>query len=344
MSLLPQWTHVDAPVASGELKTCPEDFRVSEELGFEPEGSGEHVYLYIEKTGLNTQEMAHHLARQLMIHPKKISYSGLKDKWALTRQWLSIHTRREIDPADINTDACRALKIVRHRSKLKRGTHRTNRFGIVIRAVSNAEDLDERIERINTRGVPNYFGEQRFGRNGANVEKARELLAGRLKPGRHQRGLYLSAARALLFNEILSERVIQGNWASGLPGEAMILDGSNSFFCIEALDDEIRSRLSRFDIHPSAPLWGVGESASRLDALVLEQQVLAAYPELTHGLEQQGLRQLRRATRLVPSELSCRRLQDDSVELRFNLGRGAFATTVLRELFTISQPAQNTNS
>ena len=211
MSRLPDWSHVVAPASSGRIRSSPDDFVVEEVLGFAPTGEGEHLYLYLEKRGLNTQEVAQYIARQLMIHPKNISYSGLKDRQALTRQWFSVHTQRGFDPAVLDSEQVRVLESGRHRAKLKRGSHRSNRFRIVVRDLEAAEDFDAQVERVQAQGVPNYFGEQRFGRQGANVDRARDMFDGQLEPRRHERGLYLSAARAFLFNEILSRRVAEGN-------------------------------------------------------------------------------------------------------------------------------------
>lgn len=336
LNLLHCGMHVHVPDAQGAIKTSPEDFRVEEILGFQPDGSGEHAWLFIEKQGVNTQDLVNLLARRLMIHPKNISYAGLKDRQAITRQWISITTAKVVDTTALESTGIRVLESSRHHCKLKRGAHKANRFEIVIRDVSELAGIDQRLERVVARGVPNYFGDQRFGRGGKNIEKALALFAGQIRVDRHQRGMYLSAARAGLFNAVLSERVRQGNWATGMAGETMMLNGSNSFFRTEALDDVLRSRLREFDIHPSAPLWGKGELLSSGEAYALESEVMAGYPELTRGLEDFGLRQQRRATRLIPQNLAYEYPDEQTIKLKFQLDKGAFATTVLRELITIS--------
>ena len=330
-----EWAHVVRPSVHGKIKLRPEDFKVEELLGYAPEGSGEHVNLLVEKRGVNTQDLMHELARKLLVHPKHISFSGLKDKQAVTRQWMSINTRKEIDTAALESQDVRILEASRHPGKLKRGSHRANAFEIVVRDLSGSDGLKAALQRVAEQGVPNYFGEQRFGRGGGNIEGAYRLFAGATGINRHLRGLYLSAARAFLFNEVVSERVSLHNWNLGLQGEVMVLDGSNSYFKTENMDEELRDRLERFDIHPSAPLWGKGELASSGEAEILESKIIARHPELARGLEAFGLRQQRRSLRLVPEDLCYEFVDAQTLKLKFTLARGAFATTVLRELITI---------
>jgi len=337
---LPDWAYVEKPCSRGVIKVEPRDFFVEEMLGFELSGAGEHLYLLIEKWGLNTQELVKVLSRQLSIHPRHISYAGLKDKQAVTRQWISLLIPGDIELVDFQSNAAdlsgfRVLEAQRHSSKLKRGAHQGNHFEIVVRDISENETLEAAIERIRAQGVPNYFGEQRFGRGGKNIDKARALFSGKQKVDRQLRGLYLSAARSFLFNEVLSERVHQEAWASILPGEVLMLDGSNSFFKSDALDTKLSERLDVFDIHPSAPLWGKGNLASSADAFRLESEIIVQYPDLSCGLEAFGLRQQRRATRLIPTGLTCTWTEQTSLKIGFELSKGNFATTVLRELFTI---------
>lgn len=337
---LPDWAYVQKPVARGLIKVTPQDFKVEEILGFELTDQGEHLYLLIEKCDMNTLDMVNTLARTLKLDAKHISYAGLKDKQAVTRQWISLYTPGNIDTSRLESGALefsgfKVLASQRHASKLKRGAHQANRFEIVIRELSDIQAFDAALNRVQKQGVPNYFGEQRFGRSGRNIDKARALFAGDLNVQRQLRGMYLSAARSFLFNQVLSERVQQQSWDSGMPGEVFMLDGSNSFFKTEALDETLRERLGVFDIHPSVPMWGKGALSSSGEALKLESEVVARYPDLSAGLEAFGLRQQRRATRLLPEDVSLTRIDDTSFKLSFQLTKGNFATTVLRELITI---------
>ena len=334
-TLLPDWAYVQAPIYSALFKASPEDFVVEEKLGFELAGEGEHLWLFIEKKALNTLAVVKLLSESFNILPKNIAYAGLKDKQAVTRQWFSIASSTEIDVDTVIAPNVRVLKAKRHRSKIKRGVHRSNRFEIVLRNLSSSQALENAIGRIHDQGVPNYFGAQRFGHGGKNLNKARAMFNGTIKPPRFERGIYLSAARAFLFNEGLSARVKNGNWNTGLAGEVMMLSGSNSFFKAARIDDELHARLARFDIHPSGPLWGKGKLPSSTDAHDLETKIAQAHPALVRGLADYGLRQQRRALRLSVENFKHRWVNDQTLKLGFELTKGSFATTVLRELITI---------
>lgn len=332
---LPQWAYVEKPQAIGAFKVHPEDFKVNEELGFELSGAGEHLWLYVEKRGLNTLDLCKAIAKSLKVLPKQVAYSGLKDKQAITKQWLSICTAKDVDSQSLTLDKARVLVAKRHTQKLKRGAHRANSFEIIVRGVSYQNSLEKALQRVQEYGVPNYFGEQRFGNLGNNIHKAQRMFARTLKVSRQQRGLYLSAARAYLFNEVLSERVKQGIWDKGLQGDVMMLAGTNSFFQTDAIDNILTKRLSELDIHPSIPLWGKGTLATSSMANAVENEIIMQYPQLTFGLERYGLRQQRRASRLIVQELEHDWQSRNTLKLKFSLTRGAFATTVLRELLTI---------
>lgn len=327
------------PTASGRIRCSADDFRVEERLGFEPEGDGEHLWLYVRKRDTNTDWAARALARWAGVPPAAVSYAGMKDRHAVTDQWFSIHLPGRPDPdrAALTLPELTILDARRHRRKLQRGGLRGNRFHLVVRGLTGEVDaIPERLQQLQTLGVPNYFGEQRFGHDSGNVDQARRLFARELRRvDRHRRGLYLSAARAWLFNERLNRRVGDGSWRLGMDGDLMMLDGSHSVFSTDTLDDELRARLARLDIHPSGPLWGRDGSWPSAVALALEQQVAATDPELCDGLVAAGVRAERRALRLALGEAECRLDRADTLELTFTLPAGAYATVVLRELLEV---------
>jgi tRNA pseudouridine13 synthase len=226
------------------------------------------------------------------------------------------------------------LQVERHSRKLKRGALRGNRFRLRIRRLQgDRQTLEARLQALAAGGVPNYFGEQRFGRDGDNVEMARRLFAGELKGiDRHRRGLYLSAARSHLFNRVLAQRVARGDWNQAIPGDAMMLDGRSATFRTTEPDPEIRQRVAAQEIHPTGPLWGRGDPMTELAALELEQGVAAQHPDLAAGLLQHGLEQERRALRLRVQDLQWGWPEDGQLEIAFQLPAGGYATTVLREL------------
>lgn len=335
-TVIPPWPRHRAPLVTGLLRRVPEDFQVDECMPLTLTGSGEHLWLQLRKRGVNTEFVARQLARAIGVPPRAVSYAGMKDRHAVTTQWFSVHLPgRDVadDLAGRLPPTIELLAAQRHARKLQRGALKGNRFVIVLRdCAGECAALAARLDDIAHTGVPNYFGEQRFGRDGENPQRALAMFEGAAVRERHLRGLYLSAARSLLFNHVLARRVRDGSWAQLLDGELCILNGSNSFFMLERHDAEIAARLQSGDIHPSGPLWGAGASPSGARVHALESDVAAALPRLAAGLAQAGLTQERRALRVIPAECRAEWLDPRSLRLGFTLPAGSYATAVLREL------------
>ena len=318
------------------LRTHVEDFQVAELPAFAPSEDGEHLLLTIEKRGQNTVQVAKWLAQWAGLGEAAVSYAGQKDRHAVTVQRFSLHLpgKQSPDPASFSAEGVRVLQTQRHNRKLQRGALAGNRFVLVLRQVQGErEAIEQRLQQIAARGLPNWFGEQRFGHGGGNIGQALGMFAGR-RVRREQRSMLLSAARSQLFNQVLAARVAAGNWDSALDGEVWLLNGSRSVFGPEAFTEELAARLAAFDIHPSAPLWGAGELRSQGQALALE---LAAVSDevsgrLRAGLEAAELRQERRALRLKPEGLAWQWLSEDVLQLRFALPPGCYATALVHEL------------
>jgi tRNA pseudouridine13 synthase len=322
------------------LRAQPADFEVEEVLGFEADGSGEHVLLRVEKTGANTEWVARQLARAAGVAPMAVGYAGLKDRHAVTRQAFTVQLagRPAPDWRALRIEGVEVLSAARHSRKLRRGAHRANRFVIRLREVeADRAEVERRLEQVARRGVPNYFGEQRFGRDGGNLALAEALFAGRRLP-REQRSIALSAARSALFNAVLARRVVEGNWDQGLDGDVWMIDGTQSIFGPEAWSEELAQRVATGAIHPTGPMWGRGELRSAGAAGELERAVAEAHAALARGLAGAGLAQERRALRLRVRELRHAWHAPDLLELAFTLDRGAFATSVLRELLDWRTP------
>jgi tRNA pseudouridine13 synthase len=332
------------PTVTGVMRATPEDFAVDEVLGFEPDGEGEHRLIHIRKRNTNTDWLAKQLARFAGVKPMDVSYAGLKDRNAVTTQWFSVGLAGKPEPdwKQIESDDIEVLLVARHRRKLRRGALQGNRFRLHITQLSgDLAGLEARLQDMVRDGVPNYFGEQRFGFNHNNLRRADAMFRGDFRErDRHKRGLYLSAARSYLFNEVLSRRVVDGTWTLPLPGEALMLAGSHSFFVADEIDTAILERIEEGDIHPSGPLWGRGDLASHNDARALEQEVLATCSEWCAALEKEGLEQERRALRLPVQDLSwIIDTEQQVLTLSFQLDAGSYATTVLRELVTVREAA-----
>lgn len=343
-----RWPATVPAVARARLRSRWDDFRVDEDLGFEPDGSGDHAWLQVRKQGQNTGWVAEQLARHAGLPRRAVGYSGLKDRHAVTSQWFSIDLsgRPEPDWSALEDANLAVLRAVRHRRKLRVGSHRANRFSLRLTGVQASPDpVEARLEQIRRRGVPNYFGSQRFGRGGANLQAGAALLAGQgRRPDRSRRGIYLSALRAALFNDVLGERVRRGSWDRLLPGEAVMLSGSRSYFIADTVDGELRRRLEGQDVHPSGPMVGRGELPTRGEASALERAVLDRHAPWCRGLAAEGLEQERRALRLVVEALLWRWEARDVLVLEFTLPRGAFATAVLQEFVEVAEHAEHGDS
>lgn len=285
-------------------------------MGFEPSGEGEHLFLHIKKRDQNTQWVAGLLSTLAGIKRNDVSFSGLKDRFAVTTQWFSLYLPgRELTLDQLQHDDFEILTITRHNKKLRRGMHSGNQFRLVLREFSALEDqfehIEARLQKIAQDGVPNYFGEQRFGQDCGNLHQAQILIdRDQLKGNRRGTGMILSAARSWLYNLVVAERIRRDNWSTAMEVETQ----------------------------PGAPLWGRGRSTAAGDLAELEQQILADWQSWCYALEHAGLKQERRATVLVPDALQWKRLGPDQLELSFGLVAGGFATVVLREIAELFRP------
>ncbi|MCF6345224.1 MAG: tRNA pseudouridine(13) synthase TruD [Thiomicrorhabdus sp.] len=359
------------PEISGLYKVLPEDFMVEEKIAFELSGEGEHLWCWVEKKGENTDWVAQQLAKWAGISPAKVSVAGQKDRHAITRQWFSLHLPKRNNPSleGFKVKNITILKTVRHQRKLQKGGLSGNRFTLIIRDIKRVEKrggdkniieiLQNRLQAIQTTGVPNYFGEQRFGLHGRNIKQGIKLLAGELpKVKRNQKSLYLSSIRSWLFNVLLSHRVEDGSWNQLLDGDVLQLEGSNKWF-VEDGTAELLARIASGDLHPTGALYGCGELPTKAVALSIEEQVVEPFLDWVQGLDQYGVQQARRALRVLPQALTWQWLEASNgsleevdvltplftpltgselwqenpvLKLSFTLRAGSYATMVVREL------------
>jgi len=328
---------------SGKIRSKNEDFQVDEIQQFTPSGEGEHVWLKIRKSGENTDWVAKSLAQIAEVPRRDVSYAGMKDRNAITTQWFSVQMPGREAPdwqAGLENQELQSVQILeehRHDRKLKRGALKGNQFKLTLREFKGSEtELAETIHRIKEQGVPNYYGAQRFGHGGFNVNKAEQWFSGEFKvKDRNKRSIYLSAARSWIFNHILSARVVDGSWNQAVAGDVYMLNGSNSCFNQEhdeALDDEIIQRVIAHDINPSGSLWGRGRLSSQHTILELEENIASKFKILSEGLEVNGLKQERRSLRLSLKNIEYQMLDSETVVLEFSLPQGTYATTVLAEI------------
>ncbi len=328
------------PPARGVIRAAPEDFVVEEVTGIAPSGAGEHAWLRIRKRNANTQWVAQRLATLAGVRTMAVGYAGLKDRRALTTQIYTVHLPGRPDPdwSALEGDEIEVLEVTRHHRKLQRGALRGNRFRLrIVDLEGDAAALAERLARLGEAGVPNYFGPQRFGHDGANLAAAATLLAGGSLPDRFARGMAISAARSFLFNRVLACRVAEGSWDRALPGDVMQLDGRRALFRVDTPDEQIHARLRALEIHPTGPLPGRAGRALEPgpEARQRERDSLASHEGWVEGLIRLGVDAERRALRLPVRELAWQ-LQGAVLELGFALPAGGYATTVLSECVAVS--------
>lgn len=340
-ALAPPYAH-GPPLSEALLRGQPEDFLVEELLGFAPTGAGQHLLLKVRKRDTNTQWVARELARHAGCRPADIGYAGLKDRRAVAVQWFSVpRPRAPLSWSDAGGVEFQVLEAHPHARKLPRGALAGNRFTVRVVATDGdgprlAALLEPRLADIARRGVPNYFGPQRFGREGANLARLADDPRS-LRPA--ERGFVLSAARSVIFNAVLAARVADGSWERLLPGELANLDGRGSVFPVSAGDPGLDARCKRLEIHPSGPLWGRDSPGTGACVLDLEAAVAAQFPLACRLCAATGMHQERRSLRLVAHTLTCDR-EASAVVLGFQLTRGGFATAVLRELVAGAAPAE----
>ena len=330
-------------LGSAVLKACAEDFQVDEVLDIPLSGEGEHLWLWVEKRNLNTEEAARRLAKAAGVPLRTVSYAGLKDRQALTRQWFSLHLPGKADPnlSAAQNDTLSILKQTRHSRKLQRGAHSANGFTLRLTALAaDRAALDERLEAMQRTGVPNYFGTQRFGFQGGNVFDAQQYAERQALPEqRNVRSRLLSTARSFLFNQMLAARVADGTWNRAQVGDLLAFTDSRSFF--PAGEAECSDpRLAILDLHPTGALWGEGGSVATGDCAALENAIAGEHQALCSWLARAGLAQERRILRLPIGGLTWHYPEPDILQLEFVLPAGCFATVVVRELVDLVPTGQ----
>lgn len=355
------------------FKQSAADFQVYEELNIDFSGAGEHLYLQVEKSSMNTDEVLSFIQACYSLGSADVGLCGLKDRHSVSTQWFSVRTNEVAElfvdkvstfnqqqadqwgEDDTQLKSMQLIRSERHSRKLRRGAHRCNHFDITLRAIQPTLDtgsdllhaVSTRMDTISSQGFPAYIGPQRFGENARNLQRALQWLKNpRKRTSRQQRSLWLSSARSALFNVVCAARVKEQSWQQAKPGEPLVLDGSKSFFLSEGAGEDteslkpesIEQRLAQFDVHPSAPWWGRGRSPALGSCAEFEQHVLQPFGTLLEGLERAGLEQERRAIRARASDVTINWLSTEELRLQFSLSPGLFATSLLRELVHLTEP------
>ena len=332
------------PLGQASLRAQPENFQVDEELGFAAAGQGHHWLLQVRKRGANTEWVARDLARRARVRPHDVGFAGLKDRHAVATQWFSVPVSRgeAVVWEGFSGEGYEVLAAHPHDRKLRRGALAANRFDLLLTNLSGLVSraaIDERLSLIAAAGVPNYFGPQRFGRDAGNLLRARQYaqpVAADAPAGfvRSDRSFALSAARSLIFNRVLAQRVQAGTWNELGTGDIANFDDGNTVFAVNELDDSLRARCEAGELHPTGPMWGAaGGLSAQGETADLEARAAAACEPLDRWLLAEGLRAERRPLRLRVQQLSHQWGENgSSLRLQFRLNPGSFATTVLHEL------------
>ncbi|RLA29233.1 MAG: tRNA pseudouridine(13) synthase TruD, partial [Gammaproteobacteria bacterium] len=317
------------PSTSGVIRHQPADFIVRESLAFELTGAGEHLYLLVRKTGQNTRWVAKQLARALDLPFRAVGFAGMKDRHAITEQWFSLYLPgREDPPLDLFAiEGVEILEHRRHSGKLRIGALSGNRFQLVVRELSgDLDELEQRLTLLRDGSVPNYFGAQRFGRGGGNLDLFGDLEQP-AKLGRESRSFALSALRSALFNNYLAQRIEEGYVLTPLPGEIVFCAAEQGY----RHEPDVRGDGQL--LHTAGLLWGAGESRATDLAHDHEQAFFSQYPAATRLLANHDLRMMRRLLMIRAAELEWQ-LDEQSLSVSFSLARGQYATAILRECLT----------
>lgn len=326
------------PQQAGRLKAEFADFIVKEELGYPLSGEGEFVAVKIRKTNANSLFVGEKLAEFAGISAKNMSYAGLKDRHAITEQWFCLHLAGKETPdfSNFPLEGVEILAVTRHNRKIRVGSLQGNHFELLLREVTQTDDIINRLTQLQAVGFPNYFTEQRFGRDGHNLTQAQRWASGEIKvKDRKKRSFYLSAARSEIFNLIVSARIEAQQTACVLENDVVQLAGSNSWFIAQSDElNRLNQRLAERDILLTAAL--VGENSLEQTACELEQKIVAEQTQLLKLMRQERMQSARRAMFCQPQHFHWQ-FEPEGLRLRFFLPAGSYATALVRELITLTE-------
>lgn len=326
------------PQQAGRLKAEFADFIVREELGYPLTGEGEFVAVKVRKTNANTLFVGEQLAKFVGISAKNMSYAGLKDRHAVTEQWFCLHLAGKETP-DFSAFECEGveiLEVTRHNRKIRTGALEGNYFELLLRDVEETDELKQRLNQLQAVGFPNYFTEQRFGRDGHNLTQAQRWASGEISvKDRKKRSFYLSAARSEVFNLVVSQRIADQQMQTVLLGDYLQLAGSNSFFEVKAEDlVQSQQRLDENDVLLTAPL--IGENSLEQKGNEREKAIIAQHENLISLMKKERMNAARRAILCKPQDLHWQ-FEPEGLRLTFFLNSGSYATGLVRELIILNE-------
>ena len=324
------------PKQTALLKAECANFVVKEQLGYDMSGDGEFVAVKVRKTDCNTLFVGEQLAKFAGISARNMSYAGLKDRKAITEQWFSLQMPGQPTPdfSQFSREGVEILDVTRHQRKIRIGSLQGNHFEILLRNAEETDELKVRLDFLAKNGFPNYFTEQRFGRDGNNLTQALRWANGEIKvKDRNKRSFYLSAARSEVFNLIVAKRIELGLAQQVLNGDILQLNGSHSWFVADESEDltQLQQRLIQQDILLTAPLIGE-EDKSEVD---FENDIFAQHQALFDLMRQERMKAARRPILMQPQQFQWQ-FEPNGLRLKFYLPAGSYATALVRELVNIT--------
>nr|WP_315541607.1 tRNA pseudouridine(13) synthase TruD [uncultured Aggregatibacter sp.] len=323
------------PKQTALLKAECADFVVKEQLGYDMSGDGEFVVVKVRKTDCNTLFVGEQLAKFAGISARNMSYAGLKDRKAVTEQWFSLQMPGQPTPdfSQFSLEGVEILDVTRHQRKIRIGSLQGNHFEILLRNTEETDELKERLDFLAKNGFPNYFTEQRFGRDGNNLTQALRWANGEIKvKDRNKRSFYLSAARSEIFNLIVAKRIELGLAQQVLNGDILQLNGSHSWFVVDESEDlaQLQQRLAQQDVLLTAPLIGEEEKS----AVDFEHEIFAQHQALFALMRQERMKAARRPILMQPQQFQWQ-FEPNGLRLQFDLPVGSYATALIRELVNV---------
>ena len=323
------------PKQTALLKAECADFVVKEQLGYNMSSDGEFVAVKVRKTDCNTLFVGEQLAKFAGISARNMSYAGLKDRKAVTEQWFSLQMPGQPTPdfSQFSLEGVEILDVTRHQRKIRIGSLQGNHFEILLRNAEETDELKVRLDFLAKNGFPNYFTEQRFGRDGNNLTQALRWANGEIKvKDRNKRSFYLSAARSEMFNLIVSKRMELNLAQQILVGDVLQLNGSHSWFVVDESEDlaQLQQRLAQQDVLLTAPLIGEEEKS----AVDFEHEIFAQHQALFVLMRQERMKAARRPILMQPQQFQWQ-FEPNGLRLQFDLQVGSYATALIRELVNV---------
>ena len=330
------------PLSAGLIKVTPEDFKVREELAYQPSGTGEHIYLCFRRSDWNTGRISSKISQILEADKHSYGYAGMKDRHALVEQTISVKSALTLEHAREklmqHASDIEIVAISRHQNKLKRGHLRYNHFQILVKNLKNIK-LDAillRRDSIIQNGFLNYYGDQRFGIDFDNIRNGFDVLKEfkRVK-SLHKRKLFINALQAALFNLYLSRRMTDAQEL--LMGDILKKSDTGGLFIYDNPSDE--NRVTAGNCTVCGPIFGHKMMASEKATYTMEMALLEEFHLGLNKFRRLKTAGSRRAFKIYPEYINIEMMNSSELSFQFKLPKGVYATTLLKHFFELKNMA-----